>query len=88
MPGHPNPRINLAWTLESAGRNQDALETYRTAHEVYPDHVMRCKGLRVCRSKAVKARREDGSNVGADCNAGGETPEWKEGAKSQRMRVR
>lgn len=39
MPGHPDPRLNLALTLERAGRVDDALATYDTALEVYPDHL-------------------------------------------------
>lgn len=39
MPGHPDPRMNLALTLEKAGRFDEALKTYETALEVYPEHV-------------------------------------------------
>ena len=39
MPGHPDPRVNLAMTLERAGRTDDALETYETAMEVYPGYL-------------------------------------------------
>lgn len=39
MPGHPDPRMNLALTLELAGRYDNALATYRTALEVYPEHL-------------------------------------------------
>ena len=31
MPGHPDPRMNLALTLERAGRIDEALATYETA---------------------------------------------------------
>ena len=39
MPGHPSPRMNLALTLENAGRTQEALATYQTVLEVYPEHI-------------------------------------------------
>ena len=39
MPGHPDPRLNLALTLEKAGQSDEALKTYRTALEVYPEHL-------------------------------------------------
>ena len=39
LPGHPDPRMNLALTLEKAGKVDEALSTYATALEVYPDHV-------------------------------------------------
>lgn len=39
MPGHPDPRMNLAMTLESAGRTDEALAAYGTALEVAPEHI-------------------------------------------------
>jgi len=39
MPGHPDPRMNLALTLERAGRTDEAIQTYKTALEVFPGHV-------------------------------------------------
>jgi Tfp pilus assembly protein PilF len=45
MPGHPDPRINLALTLERAGRVEDAMNNYAAALEVYPDHIGAMQGL-------------------------------------------
>ncbi len=45
MPGHPDPRINLAMVLEQVGKPKDALESYRSALEVYPDHIGAIQGL-------------------------------------------
>ncbi len=39
MPGLPHPRMNLALTLEKAGRTDEALSGYQSALEVYPDHL-------------------------------------------------
>jgi len=39
MPGHPDPRMNMAITLERAGRWDEAIQTYRTALEVFPGHL-------------------------------------------------
>lgn len=39
MPGKPDPRMNLAYTLEVAGCVEDALREYETALEVDPEHV-------------------------------------------------
>jgi tetratricopeptide (TPR) repeat protein len=44
LSGHPDPRMNLALTLERAGRTDDALATYATALEVYPDHIPNDRG--------------------------------------------
>ncbi|MCC6972147.1 MAG: tetratricopeptide repeat protein, partial [Phycisphaerales bacterium] len=39
LPGHPDPRHNLALTFELAGRYDDALATYAAALDVYPEHL-------------------------------------------------
>ena len=45
MPGHPDPRINLALGMEEAGRNDDARAAYESALEVWPDHMAAMQGL-------------------------------------------
>ena len=45
MPGHPDPRLNLAITLERAGREDEALVAYTAALEVYPGYVPAIQGL-------------------------------------------
>jgi tetratricopeptide (TPR) repeat protein len=45
MPGHPDPRVNLAITLEMAGKVEDALAAYKTALEVYPEYLPAIEGL-------------------------------------------
>ncbi len=45
LPGHPDPRINLALTLERAGRTDEALAAYDAALEVYPEHTAATQGL-------------------------------------------
>ena len=45
MPGHPDPRINLALTLEKAGQADDAAASYRAALEMAPRSVDARTGL-------------------------------------------
>jgi tetratricopeptide (TPR) repeat protein len=45
MPGHPDPRLNLAITLERAGREEEAVAAYTAALEVYPDYLPAIQGL-------------------------------------------
>lgn len=45
MPGNPDPRLNLALTLEQAGQHDQAIETYQTALEVVPEHVPTLQAL-------------------------------------------
>ena len=45
MPGQPDPRVNLALVLESAGRTESALDAYATALEVSPGYLPAIQGL-------------------------------------------
>ncbi len=39
LPGHPEPRLNLAITLERGGKHADALDAANAALEVQPGHL-------------------------------------------------
>ena len=56
MPGHPDPRFNLAMTLEQAGQVDDALASYTAALEVYDGFLPAIQGLA---SLTLRSRRED-----------------------------
>ncbi len=56
LPGNPDPRVNLALTLERAGRLEDAFKTYETALEVAPEDLSAIEGLA---SLAVRTRRDE-----------------------------
>ena len=45
MPSNPDPRVNLALTLERAGRIGEAIDTYRAALEVAPEDIGATQGL-------------------------------------------
>ena len=45
MPGAPDPRMNLALTLEVAGRAEEAIAEYRSALETAPGHVPTMQSL-------------------------------------------
>jgi len=45
MPGHPDPRLNLALTLEQAGKINEALATYDSALEAYPNYLPAVQAL-------------------------------------------
>ncbi len=44
MPGHPDPRVNLAMTLEQAGKVDDALRAYDSALAVYDSYLPAVQG--------------------------------------------
>ena len=87
MPGHPDPRMNLALTLEQAGQVDEAIKAYQTALEVYPGHVPTIEALarlHICQ------HRENADLPGwLDAIAmQGETEEWRVWAEKERARVR
>jgi Flp pilus assembly protein TadD len=45
MPGHPDPRVNLAITLETAGQTEQAEQAYAAALEVNAGYVPAIQGL-------------------------------------------
>jgi Tfp pilus assembly protein PilF len=82
MPGHPDPRVNLALTLERAGRTDDALGAYAAALEAAPEHVPAMQGLARLQ---VRSGREDERTPRfiSEIAMRGETPEWREWARRQ-----
>ncbi|MGP1345520.1 MAG: tetratricopeptide repeat protein [Phycisphaerales bacterium] len=44
MPGHPDPRVNLAITLERAGKTDEALSAYASALDASPEYLPAIQG--------------------------------------------
>lgn len=86
MPGHPDPRVNLAFTLESAGRVDDAIATYRTALEVLPDDIAAMQGLARLQTRSGK-RDEHTANLLSEIAMRGETPAWREWAQAEQRKM-
>jgi tetratricopeptide (TPR) repeat protein len=82
MPGHPDPRMNLALTLERAGRIDEAMDTYATALEVYANHLPTIQAL--ARLQLRNGRTDDRTKGFLEEIAlRGETAEWREWARYQ-----
>jgi tetratricopeptide (TPR) repeat protein len=56
LPGHPDPRVNLALVMEGAGRTDEALAAYDAALEVYPGYLPAIMGAA---SLSLREGRED-----------------------------
>lgn len=86
MPGHPDPRVNLALTLERAGRVDEAISAYSTALEVYPDYLPGMQGLSRLQ---MASGRSDPKTVHMlnEIAMRGETEEWREWAKMQKVKL-
>jgi len=80
MPGHPDPRMNLALTLEKAGRTDEALATYETALEVYPGHMPTIEAI-----ARLRVRRGDRDqqvvNMLRQIALEGESQQWRSWAQ-------
>jgi Tfp pilus assembly protein PilF len=79
LPGSPDPRINLAITLERAGRTGEAMDAYKAALEVRPGSVVAMQGAAVL---AVRAGKSDPALDGwlREIAMSGENEAWREWA--------
>lgn len=85
LSGHPDPRVNLAMTLEQAGRGDEALATYTTALEVYPNYLPAMQGL--ARLQIREGKPDDKTDVYLhEIAMRGESQRWKEWALAQMIK--
>jgi tetratricopeptide (TPR) repeat protein len=87
MPGHPDPRINLALTLETAGRTDEALAAYRGALEVRPGHIQATQALARL-EVTTNNRRPETTHRLRTISLEGDTPDWRRWAQEELSRVR
>jgi Flp pilus assembly protein TadD len=86
LPGLPDPRMNLALTLERAGRTDEALVTYASALDIYPDHLPTLQAL--ARLQIRSGRTDDRTKHALEeIELRGESERWREWAKVQRERL-
>jgi len=86
MPGQPDPRMNLALTLERAGHVAEAFSAYDAALEVAPEHV---PTLQAYASLAVRQGRRD-EKVAAMIKTialRGESEAWRSWARAEIARA-
>lgn len=82
MPGHPDPRLNLALTLERAGRTDEALATYAAALEVSPEHIGSMQAMTSLQLRTGKSD-ERTSGMLEEIALRGESHQWRNWAKGQ-----
>lgn len=86
MPGHPDPRVNLALILERAGRTDDALQHYTGALEVQPGFLPAIQGLARLQ---VRAKRTDERTAALldEIALRGDTQQWRAWARLERLKL-
>lgn len=79
LPGHPDPRMNLGFVMERAGKVDDALACYDTALEVFPGHLPTVQALVRLQ---IRERRTDARTVELldQVAMRGPDPVWREWA--------
>jgi Tfp pilus assembly protein PilF len=85
MPGNPDPRFNLALTLERAVRVDEALAMYGTALEVQAEHLPSMQGLARLQ---VRQRKTDARTDGflREIAFRGSSAEWRAWAQGELAR--
>ncbi|MBL8762356.1 MAG: tetratricopeptide repeat protein [Phycisphaerae bacterium] len=86
LPGHPDPRHNLALTFELAGRYDDALATYAAALDVYPEHLPTIQAMVRLQVRAGKTNEHTAALLDTVAMRG-ETREWREWARMEAAKL-
>lgn len=86
LPGHPDPRVNLAMTLERAGRSGDALREYASALDVMPEHLAAIQGLTRLQIRTGNADEQTSKRLETIAMRA-ESPTWREWARVQMIRL-
>jgi hypothetical protein len=79
--------MNLALTLEKAGRTVEAIAAYRTALEVYPEHIQTMEALARLEVRAGKTDA-DMPRLLSEVAYRGESARWREWARVEMARAR
>jgi Tfp pilus assembly protein PilF len=82
MPGHPDPRVNLALVMELAGRTDEAVAHYRAALETYPQYLPAIEGLTSLQLRTGTSDEHTGKQL-AEIALRGSSPEVQAWARKQ-----
>jgi Tfp pilus assembly protein PilF len=84
LPGHPDPRCNLALVYERAGRTSDAIAAFQNALDAQPGHLASIQGIASLqvRTGAVDARTVE---LLDEIALHGESEIWRSWARRQRF---
>ncbi|MFK7960841.1 MAG: hypothetical protein AB8G96_09980 [Phycisphaerales bacterium] len=85
LPGHPDPRLNLALTFEDAGRVGDAIDSCELALEVYDGHIPSSQAL--ARLQLLHQRTDERTDdLLRTVALAGEDDVWRTWAREQLIR--
>lgn len=84
MPGNPDPRVNLAITLERAGKVDDALAAYTSALETQQGYLPAMQGLASLQLRAGRADHRTPELLDAIALRG-DSERWRNWAREQQL---
>lgn len=84
LPGHPEPRVNLAIALERGGKHQEALEAARAALEVRPGNLAAIKTIAVIQIREAQTDDTTRGHLDAIIQRS-QDPVWRDWAERQRL---
>ncbi len=87
LPGHPEPRVNLAITLDRGGKHADAIDAARTALEVRPGNLPAIQTLTFIQVNQALTDDRTIANLDAIVTRTID-PLWRTWAEQQRDRLR
>jgi len=85
MPGYPAPRVNLALTLERAGKTDEALDAYDAALAVYEGHLPAMQGKARLQIESRRADSETAALLDEIALRG--DAEWREWAQIWKVKL-
>lgn len=85
LPGQPDPRLNLGLVFEQAGKVDEALDAYRTALEVSPEHLPTIQALTRAELRWDRTT-EDTTKRLRRLMIQGDTEAWRSWARQQEMK--
>ena len=85
LPGHPDPRVNLAIALDRADKHNDAMEAAKSAIEVQPGNLPAIQTLAFIQVQNAITDEQTGALL-ATIAERSEDQEWREWARSERMK--
>ena len=86
LPGHPEPRVNLAIALERGGKHGEALDAARAALEVRPGHLPAIKTIAVIQIREGRTDETTRGHLDAIVTRSRE-PQWRAWAERQRIKL-
>jgi tetratricopeptide (TPR) repeat protein len=86
LPGHPDPRVNLAIALEAADKHSDAIDVARAALEIHPGYLNAIMAIASIQIRNGLADTETPKLL-ATITERSDQPQWRTWAQASRLKL-